>query len=79
MVWAALDPSLQGADILCSPSITSRLTSETDQSGAYLYDCQIQEAQEYATDEQIAERLWVLSREMVGIKDPIERRPLESL
>ncbi|KAF1815670.1 short-chain dehydrogenase [Eremomyces bilateralis CBS 781.70] len=45
-------------------------------SGAYLGDCQIQEAEDFATDERIAERLWILSKEIVGIKGamPFERR-----
>ncbi|ETS84586.1 hypothetical protein PFICI_02611 [Pestalotiopsis fici W106-1] len=37
-------------------------------SGAYVKDCQISEALDYATDAQNAQRLWRLSEELVGQK-----------
>lgn len=37
-------------------------------SGAYVKDCQIAEALDYATDAQNAQRLWRLSEELVGQK-----------
>lgn len=46
-----------------SPSIS-------ENSGSYLSDCQIsnESAQEFAKDEEIAQKLWKLSEEMVGQK-----------
>ncbi|KAJ6257489.1 hypothetical protein Dda_7274 [Drechslerella dactyloides] len=39
-----------------------------DQNGAYIYDCQIQEAAEHARSLEDANRLWAMSEEMVGEK-----------
>ncbi|KAF3917020.1 hypothetical protein ABW21_db0204793 [Orbilia brochopaga] len=37
-----------------------------DQNGAYIFDCQIQEAAPHARSLEDANRLWTLSEELVG-------------
>lgn len=58
-VIAAFDPAL------------STDGSDGAVNGAYLMDCQIapeEEVKPYAADKELAEKLWVLSQELVGEK-----------
>ncbi|KAI1864122.1 uncharacterized protein JN550_009142 [Neoarthrinium moseri] len=65
-----LDPntfktSHQGA----APLLTGALDPALDEhSGAYIVDCHIEEALDYATDPRNAKKLWDLSEELVGHK-----------
>ncbi|KAL4750119.1 hypothetical protein BDW72DRAFT_194241 [Aspergillus terricola var. indicus] len=40
----------------------------TGSSGSYLGDCQVEEVREYASDPELAKKLWLLSEELVGEK-----------
>lgn len=40
----------------------------TDKRGAYFVDCQVYPAKEYATDKELATKLWKWSEEQVGEK-----------
>ncbi|POS72439.1 retinol dehydrogenase 13 [Diaporthe helianthi] len=53
----------------CATGLTAALDPSLEaQSGAYLEDCVVLEAQEYATDLENARRLWAYSEEIVGQK-----------
>jgi hypothetical protein len=45
-----------------------------DVQDGYLADCQLAPAAEYATDAKIADRLWVLSEELVGEKFSLSKK-----
>ncbi|KNG88444.1 short-chain dehydrogenase [Aspergillus nomiae NRRL 13137] len=50
-----------------STTLVAALSPElTDASGAYMEDCQVCEAREYARDPVLADRLWSLSEELSG-------------
>lgn len=50
-----------------STTLVAALSPElTDASGAYMEDCQVCEAREYARDPKLADRLWSLSEELAS-------------
>ncbi len=49
------------------------LMAEIPEKGIYMADCQVAEPAPSAVDEAIAERLWVLSEELVGEKFDLGR------
>lgn len=70
---AALDPSIQceSKHDIIKQELEEYLMFDLAQSGAYLDDCQIGTAAEYAQNKEISEKLWKLSEEIVGQKFPV--------
>lgn len=67
---ALLDPSIQG-NVIAMPTKTSyKLTyfDDPESSPAFLYECQITDVWDYATDERSAEALWKMSEHLLGQK-----------
>ena len=70
---AALDPSIQckSKHDIMEQELEECLTVDLAQSGAYLDDCQIGTAAEYAQNKENSEKLWKLTEEIVGQKFPV--------
>jgi hypothetical protein len=78
MLVAAFDPALNSTcthgQMLTRNSIVAKQAFVTEMSGIYLNDCQIAEAAAFATDRNIANRLWYLSENLVGQRFDLERQ-----
>jgi hypothetical protein len=63
-IAAAVDPRLAGESPLAA--FNTMANSEIDYSGAYLEDCNVSDATGFCQSKENAEKLWVLSEELVG-------------
>ena len=67
-LYAALDPSLKGKiPIVCSVLYEAKQIAASD-SGSYIADATITVTPDYAHNPAIAEKLWVLSEDVIGEK-----------
>ncbi len=65
-------PPQVGVDVGAATSVWAAVAPELDdEGGAYLADCGVAEAADYAVDQKAAARLWALSEELVGERYPV--------
>lgn len=67
---AALDPALDGK-VYASGIGSENANKCLDSTGLYMADCQFVDCAKFASDPDIAERLWHLSEELVTGKHPL--------